>query len=240
MYRNDAYWKKIRGVSVFGLFAIPFWVIGLGLVVQSAGEWGVWLALQIRGVQTDATIIQCKKEVDDETTYLVVYDYQAKGDTYRRQNREEVSPAWFPECETGAKITVRYLPHNRSVVRIEGNTFQRNYLTVVGCWICILAVTFGILLFVARTMPVTMCVRRRLATIFNGGCVGSVVTLIGWIIEFIAVDALGNNWGFWGLCIGLLAGVIAALLTWFARGTERKNGAVSDSRTDGGLKSSSS
>lgn len=214
MYRNDAYWNKVRGWGLLGLLALPFLVCGLGLLFQTAAEWGVWLALQTWGAQTEATITRCRKDMDDDITYLVLYDYAAAGDTYVREGREEVSAAWHATCQEAATMTVHYLSWSPSVVRIAGNTYRRNSLTVLGCWIHVLTLTLGILLLVARKAPDTLWTRRWTATLFNGGCATTVVTLIGWLVELAVVGAADERQGIVGLEIGLLAGALVALLTW--------------------------
>ncbi|MBN2389778.1 MAG: DUF3592 domain-containing protein [Anaerolineae bacterium] len=214
MYRNDAYWNKVRGWGLLGLLALPFLLCGLGLLFQTVTEWGVWLALQTWGAQTEATITRCRKDVDDDTTYLVMYDYAAAGDTYVRDGREEVSAAWYATCHEATTITVRYLSWSPSVVRIEGNTYRRNSLTVIGCWIHILTLTLGVLLLVARKAPDTLPARRWAATLFNGGGAATVVTLIGWLIELAVVGATNERQGIVALTIGLLIGALVALLTW--------------------------
>lgn len=214
MYRNDAYWHKVRDWGLLGLLALPFLVCGLGLLFQTVMEWGVWLALQTWGISTEATITYCRKDVDDDITYLVMYDYSAPSDTYIRQGREGVSAAWYATCQEAATMTVHYLSWSPSVVRIEGNTYRRNSLTVLGCWIHVLALTLGILLLVARKVPDTLPARRWTAAFFNGGCATTVVTLIGWLVELAVVGAADERQGIVGLGVGLLTGTLVALLTW--------------------------
>jgi hypothetical protein len=53
-------------------------------------------------------------------------------------------------------------PGSRGMGVMVSLTYQRNYLTIVTCWIHVLTVTLGILLLVARKLPTTRQIRENL------------------------------------------------------------------------------
>ncbi|MGC9347505.1 MAG: hypothetical protein ACP5JG_05125 [Anaerolineae bacterium] len=159
--------------------------------------------------------MRCREDdIVDQIIYVVFYDYEVPGETYRRQAREEVSPDWFRGCEVGTTVSIRYLALFPGVVSIEGNTYRRNLLSITTCLGWPLLLTLGTLLWVVRRPPRTPRARRAAAVLLNGGCATTVVTLVGWLVELAIVEAVGARQGIAGLGIGLMAGFLVASLTW--------------------------
>ena len=214
MYRKDSYWEAIRGFSIMSLFAFPLLACGLMVTLQALGEWAFQAWLDRYGERTEATIVRLREDDLDGITYYLEYEYWVDRKRYKLQAREEVSPYMYKHAEVGETVPIRYSPWFSHWSRIEGNTYQRNYLSVIACWGNVFGLTLGLLLLVARRAPTTDRGKRRVATLFNGGCVMTAITLLGWLVELAVVKAVGVRQGVAGLGIGLIAGLVAAVLTW--------------------------
>ena len=192
-------------------------------IMAAPGLWYTYLALSewpihLFGETTEATIIgQHKSYAEDLVSYYLEYQYQVNGSHHIRSS-EEVSISLYTHRGPGDTIIIRYLPLFPpllpTISRIEGNTFQRNYLSAWSCWLNVFVFQLVLLIFASTRPPTTTLARKRISIAFTGGCAMLVVTIGAWLAELAVLASLGVYRGVAGLGVGLLAGLIAALFAW--------------------------
>lgn len=219
MDRREWHWDVIKALSLPSkLFILPVLACSLMVAFQTFGEWLVWTNLRLFGKTTEATIVGRDKYYDEDlVSYYLDYRYQVSGTRYVRSS-EKVSLLLYTHRGPGDTVTIQYLPLFPplfpAVSRIEGNTLKRNYLSAGSCWLDVLVFQLTLLVVVSARPPTTALASRRIFTVFTGGCAMLVVTTVAWIAELAVLASLGVYRGVAGLGVGLLAGLIAALLAW--------------------------
>jgi hypothetical protein len=219
MNRKQWYWKMLKGLSLPSkLLILPVLACSLMVAFQTLGEWLIWTNLHLFGKTTEATVVgQDKYYGEDLIAYYLDYRYQVNGTRYVRSS-EEVSLLLYTHRGPGDTVTIQYLPLFPplfpAVSRIEGNTLKRNYLSAGSCWLDVLVFQLALLVFVSARPPTTALAKRRMSTVFTGGCAMLVVTTVAWLAELAVLASLGVYRDVAGLGVGILAGLIAALLAW--------------------------